>query len=268
MPDLSEFDAFAEFYDLEHGDYTEDIPLYVRYAERTGSPLLEIGCGTGRLLLPLAEAGFRIDGVDISGAMLARATQKARDAGVEDRVSLVQADARSLDLKTEYAMAFIGLNSLMHFTSKNDQLAVLRSIRRHLIPGGTFIVDLFNPDANLDRDDNGQLIHEWTRAHPDGRGTVVKLSSRRHDEDSDQMLLVTWFYQVIDSQGLARWTVLPYRIHYFYRPEIDLLLERAGFRVEGIYGSYDLDEYEADSPRIILVARASAAARRAFAMGD
>lgn len=252
---MSEFDAFARFYDLEHGDYTEDIPLYLNYAERTGSPLLEIGCGTGRLLLPLAHAGFHVVGVDSSPTMLSAASNRVRQAGLEDRISLVQADARTLKLGRTFAMAFIGLNSLMHFTSKEDQVAVLRSVRRHLSPGGLFIVDLFNPEVSLDRDLDGQLIHEWTRPNPEGEGIVVKLSSRRPDEDADQVLLVTWFYQVIDPHGIARWTVLPYRIHYFYRPEIDLLLERAGFQIERVYGSYDLDEYEADSPRIILVSR-------------
>jgi len=263
---LSEFDAFAPFYDLEHGDYDEDLPFYEALARRTGSPLLEIGCGTGRLLVPLAVSGFAVTGVDISSAMLSLARAKADKAGVGERVHLVQADARDLHLDQQYAMAFISLNTFTHFLTRGDQLRLLESVRRHLQPGGILIIDLFNPAVSLARNMDGQMVHDWIRPQPEGTGKVIKYSSTRLDEAA-QKVHVTWFYQVLDSKGNDRWTVLPFSLRYLQRSELELLLERSGFRAERVYGSYELDDFSEDSPRLLALARPAQTENRDLVAG-
>ena len=84
----------ARFFDADYAGYLDDLPLLEAYAQRAGSPLLELGCGTGRLLIPLAEAGYRVTGVDLSPEMLRIAQMKAEAAGVADRVTLIEGDYR------------------------------------------------------------------------------------------------------------------------------------------------------------------------------
>ena len=82
----------ARFFDADYAGYLDDLPLLEAYAQRTGSPLLELGCGTGRLLIPLAEAGYRVTGVDLSPEMLRIARAKAEAAGVAESVTLIEGD--------------------------------------------------------------------------------------------------------------------------------------------------------------------------------
>src|SRR5579884_2028833 len=107
---VSVYDPFARFYDLDTEGIDADLPFWIGLARRAGGPILEIGCGTGRVLIPLAEAGFRVVGVDVSSAMLAIARDKVAASGVGDHVELVQADALSLDLGQVFAFVFIALN--------------------------------------------------------------------------------------------------------------------------------------------------------------
>ena len=84
----------ARFFDADYAGYLDDLPLLEAYAQRTGSPLLELGCGTGRLLIPLAQAGYRVTGVEISPEMLRIARAKAEAAGVTESVTLIEGDYR------------------------------------------------------------------------------------------------------------------------------------------------------------------------------
>jgi SAM-dependent methyltransferase len=253
MRAVNDFDRFARYYDLDTGDFRDDLALYLDFARRTGPPILELACGTGRLLLPLAEAGFEATGVDVSPAMLARAAAKAAAAGLTPRVHLVAADARALRLDGRFALVFVALNSLMHFVSLEDQLAVLEGAARHLAPGGLLVVDLFNPDLGQLSEGHGVLVHEYTKRDPTSGNTVMKCRTT-HADVAAQRLDVTFVYDEVDAGGAVRRTVAPFAMHYFWRRELELLLDKAGYRVEHLFGSYALEEYGEDSPRIIVVA--------------
>lgn len=250
-----DFDLFARYYDFEHGRFEADLSLYKGFATRTGSPILELGCGTGRVLLPLAEAGFAVTGVDVSAAMLDRVRGKlAARPHLAPRVRLVQGDARDLDLPERFGLAFWALNSFMHLLTQPDQLRALRNARGLLREGGLLILDLFQPDPALLLEADGRLLHDATWWHgPDDR-TVLKYSSRRLDQ-GEQRLDVTYIYEEQPPDGRTSRVVAPFALRYLHRFEAELLLERAGFAVEALYGSYELDEFAADSERMIFVAR-------------
>ena len=97
---MADFDRFARFYDLDYDSFQDDVPFYLGLAEHAGGPLLELGCGTGRLLVPLARAGFEITGVDLSEGMLQVARGKVAGLGraAAGRIALVQGDISTLDL--------------------------------------------------------------------------------------------------------------------------------------------------------------------------
>ncbi|MHB1415022.1 MAG: class I SAM-dependent methyltransferase [Chloroflexota bacterium] len=249
------FDLLARYYDLEHGEYAEDLPLYLGFAARTGSPVLEVGCGTGRVLMALAEAGHEVTGVDVSAAMLAQTAAKvaARPALVS-RVRLIRGDARDLALSERFSLSFWAMNSFMHLPGQADQLRALAVAWQHLREGGLLILDLFHADIALLQEADGRLVHDATwRLEGSGR-TVLKTSSR-HLDQAEQTLETTYVYDEVDSDGRTARTVASFTIRYLHRFEMQLLLERVGFVVEGLYGSYDLDEFTSDSERMIFVAR-------------
>ncbi len=248
------FDRFAPFYDSDIGEFDEDIPLYLNFARRTGDPILEVGCGTGRVLLPLAKAGYHVTGVDISLAMLARAKAKAAKAHLLDRIRLVQSDVRELALGQTFALIIYAANSFMHHTTQEEQLHVLRRLREHLRPGGLLILDLFNPDLDILQRADGRV--EWVRSWEDEEqdATVVKFL-RVHASPTHQMLDVTYIYDRVYRDGRVERTLAPFQLRYLWPAEARLLIRAAGLTLEAMYGSYDLDPVDDEHPRLIIVAR-------------
>lgn len=252
---MDPFAAYAALYDLDYGDSTDDLLMIQQFAARCGSPLLEIGCGTGRLLVPLAQEGYAITGVDNSPSMLERAREKVRAAALEDRATLVQQDVLDLDLGRRFTLAFLAINTFMHLLTTDEQLAALGRIREHLLPGGLLLLDLFNPDLPtlLDCDGRLTLVKELLDEATGER--LLKFYSRTVDLER-QLLHMTFIVDAVDQQGILRRQVFPFSIRFLFRYELELLLLHAGFQVEAIYGSYDLDEYASDSGKLIAVARA------------
>jgi SAM-dependent methyltransferase len=252
MPDI--YEPFARFYDADYARVTEDIPMYLGFAQRTGSPILELGCGTGRLLQPLAAAGYLITGVDVSLAMLALAEKKLAAAGLSQMVRLINADMRDFQAGDRYHLAFIAFNTFMHLETQADQLRALRCWRRHLASGGFLVVDLFNPDLGSLLEADGRLaeVNRWT--DPETGATVQKLYTRTVDL-ATQIISVTFIYDETLPNGTLRRTLAPFKMRYLWRYEAELLLDKAGYAVEEVYGSYYLEPFSSSSGRMILVAR-------------
>lgn len=216
--------------------------------------MLEVGCGTGRVLLPLAKAGTRLTGLDVSPEMLARAHAKLTAAGVADRVKLVRGDVREMALDERFRLTYIALNTFMHITTPEDQAKALRRIHAHLVAGGLLVLDLFNPHPDLLDDADGRLVHDFTRPGPSEGALSTRFHSQRVDP-SRQILEITFFYDEQAADGTLRRTTAPFELYYFTRREVELLLASCGFAVENVYGSYELDAYWAGSPKLIVVAR-------------
>jgi SAM-dependent methyltransferase len=248
------FASYARFYDLDYAGVDDDLFMIRQFAARCGSPILELACGTGRVLLPLAREGYEVVGVDISPAMLAAAREKVAREGLEERVALVEQDMRSLDLDRRFALAFVALNSFCHLTDLDDQLAVLGGVRRHLAPGGLLILDLFNPDLARLLAMEGQIVLDKVMAEPQSGRRIMKLSSQRADL-AEQIIHVTLLVDKVDDGGAVQRTSVAFDMRYLFRFELELLLRHAGFELEAVYGSYDLDEFQAESERLIAVAR-------------
>jgi len=249
-----DFDRFATFYDDDYGAFEDDVALYLNFAQRTGDPVLEVACGTGRVLIPLAQTGYRVTGVDISGAMLAVAQEKARRAGVADRVTLVQADALTMSLGQRFPLAFVAANSFMHHVTLEEQREALATLCRHLRPGGLLILDLFNPDIRslLEADGRVELVKSWEEGET---GATVMKFLRRLASPTAQRLDVTFIYDRVHADGRVERTIAPFSLRYLWPGEVRLLLESAGYEVEALYGTYDLDPIDDGAPRIIAVAR-------------
>jgi SAM-dependent methyltransferase len=251
---VSEYDVFARFYDLDTAESNADLPFWVGLARRTSGPILEVACGTGRVLVPLAEAGFDVVGVDVSPAMLAIARQKIAKAGVNKRVELVQVDALELQLRRQFPLAIVALNSFGHFLGEDAPVQALARIREHLRPDGIVALDLTNPTPGAFGETTGVVIHDYTRAGPEPSWTTVKLRSQALDP-IDQIVEVSCIYDEVGPAGEMRRTLAAFDLRYFYRNELRLLFERVGLSLETTYGSYELDPFEEASDRLIAIGR-------------
>jgi SAM-dependent methyltransferase len=249
-----QFEPYARFYDLDYAGMDDDWPLIQGFAARCGSPILELACGTGRVLLPLAQEGHRVTGVDVSPAMLERARQKVTAQGLDERVTLVEQDMRHLDLDECYHLAFIVANSFLHMLTVEDQLSVLSGVRRHLQPGGLFLVDVFNPDLSRLLDAEGRVTLEKVMTDSETGRRIMKFHAQRADL-GQQLVHITFIVDEVDAQGGVQRTLLPFSLRYLFRGELELLLWQAGFEVEAIYGSHELGQFSGDSERLIAVAR-------------
>ena len=255
--------ALARFYELEYRDYTEDSDFYVQYAHALDQerklPILELGCGTGRLLRALSEAGFSVTGVDTSQEMLELARQRLEEAGTDRQVDLVCADMRHLEglegmSGGPFNMAFCALNTFAYLTSSEEQLAMLRGLIPLLVTHGILILDLTPPFPHLLSPDDGDLILQGT-FHDEQEGlTLHKLVSGQVDY-STQTHDVSIFYDLVEATGgMCRFTD-ELTLRWTGRHEMELLLQAAGYKVEKLYGGYELEEFGAGSERMIFVAR-------------
>lgn len=249
---MSLYDPFARYYDADFRDFAEDIPFLREMARRTGGPLLELMCGTGRVLLPLAEAGFAITGVDISPSMLDLARASVEEAELRDRVTLLQGDVRDVELPADsFALAFVAVNSFMHLEAVRDQLAALANVRRALTRRGLLVIDLFNPDpADFAREDNRLVLDREYEL--DGRH-VQKFVAIETDA-ALQLSRVTYLYDETGPDGQLTRRTMRFTMRWFHRYELEHLLARAGFTLRNLYGSYELDPHGAGSQRLIAVA--------------
>ncbi len=253
LPD-SQFDAFARHYDDDYRHYDADLELITAIAADCGAPILELGCGTGRAMLPLAEQGLAVTGVDISNGLLSIAKDKIKEAGHRDNLSAVYGDIRTVSLPTTaFRFAYCVSNTLMHCTTQADQLLVLENTFRHLAPDGILLIDLFNPDLVALSEVAG--LQELADSWEDSNGAQVLKWSIRTADAASQIQETCFIYEEISADGSSRKTLCPFTLRFLWPSEGKLLLEKAGFEVMSVWGDFDGESYHSGSERLIFLAR-------------
>jgi SAM-dependent methyltransferase len=236
-----------------------DVTFYVDAARGSGGPVLELGCGTGRILIPTARAGIEIVGLDSSVHMLEECRRRlnAEPEHVRERTSLHRADMRDFDLGRAFRLATIPFRPFQHLLTVQDQLACLAAIRRHLAPGGRLVFDIFNPSIrNLAKPaDGAEHDEEPAFTLPDGRSVVRRHRVFERDLVS-QIVVGEIVYCVKHPDGREERLVQPLRMRYLFRFEAEHLLLRAGFAVEHLYSDFERAPYGPRYPGdLIFVAR-------------
>ncbi|MBM3286133.1 MAG: class I SAM-dependent methyltransferase [Candidatus Eisenbacteria bacterium] len=228
-----------------------DVDFFVEEALQAEGPVLEIGSGTGRVLIPTARAGVDIVGLDLSSHMLdvCRHRLLSEPEDVQARVQLVQADMRGFALSKAFSLVTTPFRSFQHLTTVDDQLACLACIHRHLVKGGKLILDLFNPSlAALTSDSVGEEIGDEPEfVMPDGRRVI-----RRHRIVSRdcfaQINYVELIYYVTHADGREERLVHAFPMRYLFRFEAEHLLARSGFSVEAVHANYARSPYGSEYP--------------------
>jgi SAM-dependent methyltransferase len=254
-----EYAFVAELYDyVPPYQDRQDVAFYVEAALESKGPVLEIGCGTGRILIPTARAGLEIVGLDLSAHMLAVCRQRLEqeDEEVQARVQLVQADMRAFELSQKYRLITIPFRPFQHLTTIEDQMACLGAIRSHLEVGSRFILDIFNPSLGALTSETGKEFGgepEFTT--PDGRRIIRRHKIVARDYFS-QINHVELIYEVTHPDGRQERLVHAFPMKYLFRFEVEHLLARCGFEVEQVYADYDKSPYGSKYPgELIFMAR-------------
>ncbi len=252
------YDSFiADYYDespIVKGRL-QDVAFYRDAAREFGDPVLELGCGTGRITMALAEAGKRVTGLDLSERMLERAAKKRAALMVEarERVHLVQSDMARFDLGEKFRLIIIPFRPFQHLLEVREQVDCLECVRKHLAPGGRLILDVFQTDAERMHDPvhmREVLVTEYKTV--DGR--QVRISERvaafhRAEQRND----VEMIFSIRHKDGRQERLVFAWPLRYFFRYEVEHLLVRCGFRVTALYGEFDRTAIRDDSPEMIFV---------------
>jgi SAM-dependent methyltransferase len=256
MDSRSFYAACAPFYDADYGvlGRTEDVDLYVELARESGGPVLEMGCGSGRILLPTARAGVEVTGLDASPDMLAtlRRSLAAEPPEVQGRVRLVEGDVRDADAGGRFALVTSPFRVVQHLVSRADQRAWLRNAARHLRPGGALVFDVFQPDygmiadsplatADLEREVDGTLLrrYSWAEHHPESQTCDLRFEWVVEEPGSGGRTLGA-------AQTTTRWFTLP---------ELELLLELEGWEVADAWGAFDRTPFGPGAEEIVIRAR-------------
>jgi SAM-dependent methyltransferase len=236
-----------------------DIGFYVEAARQYGGPVLELGCGTGRILIPTARAGIDISGLDASEGMLkvCRARLDTEPADVRRRTDLYHGDIRHFDLGRRFQLITLPFRPFQYLLTVEEQLACLSAIWHHLELDGQLVFDLFNPSVHhlAKPVDPAETDDEPPFTHPDGR-TVTRRSRILERDLANQTFAGELVYDVTHPGGRTERLVHHYRFRYLFRFEAEHLLARAGFSVEHVYSRFDHAPYGSQYPgELIFVAR-------------
>jgi SAM-dependent methyltransferase len=249
------YEKIAGYYDLIHASLTADMPLVLMLARQGKGPVLELGCGTGRLLLPLARAGNRVIGLDNSAAMLEKARERlsAEPPEVQNRVRLVEADMADFELGEQVRLAILPYNTLLHL-ERAAMEQTLKAVGQHMDDNGRLFIDVVNPMLASQTPDDRMLTLERLMVDPETGETVAQMASSWVDLQ-EQTLHVTWLFDASPPEGgPVRRMVVQADYHYLYPHEVELMLKTAGFRMARIYGGYDGRPFDEESERLLVLA--------------
>lgn len=218
-----------------------DVAFYVEEARRAGGKVLELGCGTGRVLIPVARTGARVWGLDASPAMLARCREKLRaePPEVQARVDLRTGDMRRLDIGLLFDLILCPFRAFQHLLTADDQVETLHRVHRHLEPGGRFILDIFDPDLNLLLSTRDGEWSEPTAFQDPLTGDRLTRRWRRLEWDRvNQITRNEFLWERARPDGTVERAVHPFALRYLFRWEAEHLLERCGLRVAAVFGDF------------------------------
>ncbi len=247
--------TIARYYDAEHTDRTDDLALYSELAEVYGGPVLDVGCGTGRVLFHLAQEGHTVCGIDSEQAMLDRARRKlAAFPHLRERVTMHHGNVLTFETDTNFNLVLLSYNSLMHFHDQPQQLALLQRLRRWTAPGGALVIDLPNAGETFATQDSSALTLERTFIDSE-TGHLIMQQAVSYLDRVQQLMHVTWIYDEITGQGTVQRTVAPVVFRYFFYPEVRLLLAHTGFEAVEVYGDAERGPFQDGCERMIVLAR-------------
>lgn len=260
------YKANADYYDAEYEHspmLQSDVPFFLGHLPQKKQRVLDVACGTGRASIPIAQAGHRVVGIDYDQDMLDRAAFKRDSVGLTSKnLDLIRQDALKINLKDRFDWATIFFNTFLNFTSLEHQDAVLRGVHRHLRPRGRLWIDIFQPNLEILSKPESRGYDSYMFYVPAFDRTILRSIDIKRDP-SKQIQNITFHYRWFDGDGAEQHETSEFDLTFMFPRELQILLERNGFELECIYGDYDGSKLNADSPRMIAMARVARARKAA-----
>jgi len=250
----------AKYYDAAYAAKKDlvDLPFYVELAKKYGGPVLEIGCGTGRVLLPIVREGVEIHGADQSPAMLRvlKKRLKSESREVRSKVRLFQGDMRTVRLKKKYSLVIMPFRPLQHMHTLKDQIAALTSAAAHLNKGGVFAFDVFLPKFEGIAAAIGQKRLELEWNDPEDATKVVRRYYRMESWDKiNQTFAGTFRFEIHQGEKLLAEETETLRMTYYLYPQLRALFLLADLEAVKEYGSFAKTPLDDTAEQMVFLVR-------------
>lgn len=251
--DVSPYDAWADIYDSVFSYVNEDIPFYVDEAVHSGGPVVELGCGTGRVSVPIALSGVDVVGLDSSPRMLMKARQKSEKYGTSN-LSLIQADMTDFELTGKFSLAIVPFRGLLSLLSIEDVERTLLNIRRHLNPDGKLIFDIFVPDLHMMVQEGDVPYHFRDVTDPNTGKQLVIWNQASYDAHSQVMNIRSTIEQLDLYGNVSTKMYRDFALRYMFRWEMYYLLRTCDFDITELYGDFRRNAFDENSSEMVWVA--------------
>jgi SAM-dependent methyltransferase len=242
---LSEY-SDPEIYDLENSEFEPDGGFVLDFAKKLKGKVLELGCGTGRITIPLAQAGIDITGVDVVPGMIQRAREKAGSLPID----WVIADIREFHLGRTFKLVFETGSVFQHLLTRADQESYLARVREHLDPDGRFIFSVMLPQAKMLISNDEET--DWF-TYNDTNGRSIRVSGTDHYDPIRQVKVETAYRRWLGEDGQEVQKIAPLSLRYTFPQEIESLLHYNGFEIEKRYGDWKQNELTGKSSDILQI---------------
>jgi SAM-dependent methyltransferase len=252
-PIPSTFDD-GDLYDLVLGEISYGFDFYLQLARSSAGPVLDVACGTGRILLPCLEAGVDIEGVDLYEPMLERLRHKAAGRGLTP--TLHHADMSGLALSQQYDLIVIPFNAVIHNMTQEAQLACFEGCRKHLLPGGRLVFDTFFPSLEIVGASQNTRVLEMEFPHPKTGLPVRLYDTRTFDRVAQTQHSVNEIEFLSADGSVDRVVRSQISSRYMFKHELELLLRVAGFPHWEIYGGFEREPLDSENQPMVVVATA------------
>jgi SAM-dependent methyltransferase len=249
-----------ELYDLViPASFRGDTEWYRAKAKACGGPVLELGAGTGRITLGIAQDGIAVHALDADRTMLDRLEQRlaSEPADVRERVTVTAGDMRAFEFDERFALIISPFRAFLHNLTEDDQLACLARVREHLRPGGCFAFNIFHPSLEFMAHHAGAFegVWRWVGTWPRGDGGfVVRSEANRYDTVHQRVKSLHRYEEYGPDATLTRTSMQRLELAYLYPADVRRLLTQAGFTSIQIAGGFDSQPFEKDTDELVIEA--------------
>lgn len=256
--DESVYDSWVDIYDLLYSGFTADIPFYVEESLSADGPVLELGCGTGRVSIPIASQGVNLTCLDISRGMIGELKRKISTSNDPTQaLRVIQGDMRDFTLDSQFDLVIIPFRSFLYLLSVEDQVRTLINIKRHLSNKGKLILNFFVPDLQTMNQEGDLSNHLFDVTDPNTGCRLVVWNQTKCDMHT-QILDTRLIIEMLNDDGLTvKRLHRDVQLRYVYRWEMYHLLKYCGYRVVDLYGDFNRTPFDEESEEMIWIASSS-----------
>lgn len=238
----------ARFYDL--GERKDDIPFILKYAKKVDGEILELGCGTGRVTIPLLRRGYKVTAVDSSRNMIQRINQKTHSLPVRERLQIMHGDITNINLKKRYKLILMPYRVFQCFLTVVEQKKALLNVRRHLSANGLFIFDQYFPNLSiLSQIPSAEMVDARYKI---GKTTVIKTHQAIKHDELNQVVTTRLRYYLSDKNRKHLITQNTFPMRYSFKAETEHLLQICGFNVKNVYSDFRSTKFTANKEMIFV----------------